>query len=120
MVTEPTRSNRGKSRKRWESLDELLAVIATAPTPTHAIVLHVCWDFAAFTNNGALAFDETAGQIGACCNLKEKRVQRILQEAERFGVIETLRQGHSGGSRGRARGSFRRLTFRKYPQCKQS
>lgn len=111
----PALSNKGKSRRRWKSLDALIEVIATAPNAGHAIVLHICWDRAAFTKNGSLAFDETAEQIGECCNLSEWRVRRILQEAEAAGVIETLKNGHSGGSRGRSRGSFRRFTWRKYP-----
>lgn len=111
----PERSNKGKSRDRWRSLDEMLKVIATAPSSGHAIVPHLCWDFAAFTERGSLAFDETAEQLGRCCNLSEDRVKKILQHAEKVGVIETLRTGHSGGSRGRARGSYRRITFRRYP-----
>jgi DNA-binding MarR family transcriptional regulator len=81
-----------KSQERFELLNKITDVIGpTLPSSTHFAVLVVCYRHAIRGGH----FRVSAKRIAKSCRLSSRHVGRIIDELERLGVIEAIRD-HKG------------------------
>lgn len=81
-----------KSHKRFEQLNELIdGITGTLPTPTHGMALMVCFRHGRPGGRFRVAIDRIADSAG----ISRRQAQRVLDDLERMGVVELLKE-HQG------------------------
>lgn len=89
------------SQKRWETgRDYVTHLLPTLPSSSYAAVVLYCWFMGRsvpIEKHGRrimeTEFTESASQIAHACRLTPRRVQQIMTDLERSGVIETVSIG---------------------------
>ena len=83
-------TTKATSAKRFEQLNDLVDnVIQQLPTPTHGLVLVVCWRHA----NRNRQFRISHGRIAESIKVSRRSAIRIMKSLESVGVIKLIAKG---------------------------